>query len=44
MTVEEIHTDDGDVSIGEKGEIVSVKVDSKIRENDKVYLIREREC
>jgi len=42
IIVEEIHNDDGKIKEAKKGEIISVKVDSKVRENDKVFLIRER--
>ena len=42
IIVEEIQTDKGKVEQAEKGEVVSVKVNSKVRENDKVYLVKER--
>ncbi len=42
MIVEEIHTDNGIVKEADKGEVISIKVNFKIRENDKVYLIKGR--
>ncbi|PIZ50641.1 protease [Candidatus Woesearchaeota archaeon CG_4_10_14_0_2_um_filter_33_13] len=42
IIVDEIHTDDGVVKEAQKGEIISVKVNSKVRVNDKVYLIKKR--
>ncbi|MBT4936040.1 U32 family peptidase [Candidatus Woesearchaeota archaeon] len=41
--VSEVHTDNGKKEEVKKGEIVSVKLNSKVRENDKVYLITKRE-
>jgi len=41
--VSEIHDDSGSVEKAEKGKAVGVKVGSKVRKGDKVYLIRERE-
>ena len=40
--VNEIHTDKGKIKAAKKGAIVSVKVPEKVRENDKVYLVKER--
>jgi U32 family peptidase len=42
IIVEEIQTDKGKVEQAEKGEVISVKVEFKVRENDKVYLVKER--
>ena len=42
ITVEEIHTDEGKVKEANKGEVVSIKLEFKARENDKVYLVKER--
>jgi len=39
--VDEIHTDKGIVKNSKKGDIISVKVDEKVRVNDKVFVIRE---
>ena len=41
--VEEIHDDSGKIEGANKGDIVSVKLNSLVRENDKVYLVRKRE-
>lgn len=41
-TVSEIHTDKGKTSKAEKGQIVSIKVSQKVRENDSIYLVRNR--
>ncbi|MBU0459381.1 MAG: U32 family peptidase [Nanoarchaeota archaeon] len=41
-TVEEIHTDHGNVKAAEKSTTISIKVPEKVRENDKVYLVKER--
>jgi len=43
IIIKEIHTDQGEVEIANKGEVISVKTNSKVRENDKVYLIKNRE-
>ncbi len=40
--VAEIHNDSGKIELAEKGALVSVKLDSKVRENDQVYLIKNR--
>lgn len=40
--VEEIHNITGRTEKAKKGEVVAVKVDSKVRENDMVYLVKER--
>jgi U32 family peptidase len=42
MIITEIHTDKGKVKEVKKGEIVSIKINFKTRENDKVYLIKNR--
>jgi len=39
VIVKEIHNNSGKINQAKKGEIISVKVNSKVRENDKVYLI-----
>ncbi|MFH1276518.1 MAG: peptidase U32 family protein [Candidatus Woesearchaeota archaeon] len=41
--VEEIHDDSGKIVKAEKGQLVSVKLNSLVRENDKVFLIKERD-
>jgi len=41
--IEEIHTDKGKTETAEKNTLVSVKVPEKVRENDKVFLIKERQ-
>ena len=43
LIVEEIHTDNGKIETSEKGNLVSIKVPNKVRENDKVFLIKERD-
>ena len=43
IIVADIHTDNGIVKEAEKGEIVSIKLKFKVRENDKVYLILKKE-
>ncbi len=40
--IEEIHTDKGKVESAKKNDLVSVKVTEKVRENDKIFLIKER--
>ena len=40
VVVEESHNDSGKIDEAKKGEIVSVKVNSKVRENDLVYLVK----
>ena len=40
--VEEIHTDNGKVVQAQKGEIISIKLNKPVRENDKIFLIGER--
>ena len=40
VIIGEIHNDQGNIKTAKKGDIVSVKVNSKVRENDKIYLIR----
>ena len=42
IIVEKIYTNKGEVKEAKKSEVVSIKVNSKVRENDKVYLIKER--
>ena len=42
VIVEEIHTDAGKVKTASKGNLISVKVPEKVRENDKVFLVKER--
>jgi U32 family peptidase len=42
VIVEEIHTDKGKIEQAEKGEVISIKISFKTRENDKVYLVKER--
>jgi U32 family peptidase len=42
MVVEEIHDDSGKIDLAEKGALITVKVNSIVRENDKVYLVKER--
>ena len=42
IIVEEIQTDSGKVEQAKKGEVISIKVSFKVRENDKVYLVKER--
>jgi len=42
LVVKEIHDDSGIIEEGKKGWIVTVKLDSMVRENDLVYLIKER--
>jgi len=42
VKVLEIHDDSGIVEKGEKGMVVSVKVPDRVREGDKVYLVKER--
>lgn len=42
VIVEEIRDKSGSISEGKKGLVVAVKVGSKVREGDKVYLVRER--
>ena len=41
--VEEIRKDDEKVEMAEKGDLVTVRVDERVRENDDVYVIEERE-
>lgn len=41
-TISEIHTDNGKTNQAEKGQIVSIKVSQKVRENDSVYLVKRR--
>ncbi len=41
IVAEEIHNDHGNIDKAEKGETISVKVGSLVRENDRIYLIRE---
>lgn len=41
--ISEIHNDAGKIERARKGELVSVKLDNKVRENDQVYLIKNRE-
>lgn len=43
QVVEEIHNDSGKIEKAKKGQFVTVKLISKVRENDKVFLIKERE-
>ena len=43
IIVEEIHTDTGKIETAKKGNLISIKVPEKIRENDKVFLIKERD-
>ena len=40
IIVQEIHNDSGKIKTAKKGEIVSVKINCKIRENDQIYAIR----
>ena len=42
IIVEEIHTDNGKIESAEKSNLISIKVSEKVRENDKVFLIKER--
>ena len=39
IVLEEIHTDNGIVKEADKGEVISIKLEFKVRENDKVYLV-----
>ena len=43
IIVEEIHNDSGKIDEAKKGEVVSVKLSSLVREGDKVYLIKGKE-
>lgn len=40
--VSEIHTDKGKTNKAEKSQIISIKVSQKVRENDSVYLVKNR--
>ena len=40
--INEIHTDDGKVEEAKQGETVSIQLSKRVRENDKVFLINER--
>ena len=42
MIVSEIHDDSGKIKKAEKGTMITVKTDFLVRENDKVYLVKER--
>ncbi len=42
LIVEEIHDDSGKVEKAQKGTIITIKTDFLVRENDKVYLVKER--
>ena len=42
IIVEEIHDDNGKLKSAEKRAIVSVKVNSRVREGDRVYLVRNK--
>ncbi|MFH1682727.1 MAG: U32 family peptidase [Candidatus Woesearchaeota archaeon] len=41
VVVSEIHDDNGKLETAKKGMVVSVKVDQKVRKNDKVFLIKK---
>jgi U32 family peptidase len=42
IIVEEIHTDDGKIEEAEKGMMVSVKTNFRVRDTDTVYLVKDR--
>ena len=44
IVVEEMYNDNGKTAIAKKGEIISIKVGVKVRENDKVYLVKKRKA
>lgn len=43
ITIEELHVDTGPSSFAPKGSKFSIKVPSKVRRNDQVYIVRKRE-
>ena len=43
VIVDEIYDNIGKIEKAGKGKVISVKVNSKIRENDKIYLIKKRD-
>ncbi|MFA6462173.1 MAG: U32 family peptidase [Candidatus Woesearchaeota archaeon] len=42
MKIEKMYTDKGEAEVVSKGTIVAIKVPEKVRENDKVFLIKKR--
>ena len=42
MVVKEIHDDSGKINLAAKGTLITIKTDFLVRENDKVYLVKER--
>ncbi|MBT6774119.1 U32 family peptidase [Candidatus Woesearchaeota archaeon] len=42
LIVSEMYDDSGKIELAEKGTLITIKTDFLVRENDKVYLIRER--
>ena len=43
QVIEEMHTDEGNVSQAQKSEVISIKLKTLVRENDKVFLITDRD-
>ena len=42
MVVSEMHDHSGKIEKAEKGTLITIKTDFLVRENDKVYLVKER--